>query len=868
MTFNAGTKVGTYEIVGPLGKGGMGEVYRARDSRLKREVAVKVLPDAFARDAERVARFQREAEVLATLNHPHIAAIHHLEEFEDCRFLILELVEGETLAERIAKGPIPLDETLTIAKQIAEALEAAHEEGIIHRDLKPANIKLTPRGAVKVLDFGLAKVREGDSPSAVLTNSPTVTVGSTFGTIMGTAAYMSPEQAKGKEADRTSDVWAFGCVLYEMLTGRPMFEGETVNEILAGILKVEPDWLPLPPGTPEGLRRLLRRCLRKDKQERLQHMGDARIEIAEIQSGTETEIRQMPNPSRTKERLAWGLLLAIITLVAVIASALAVRLARPVPEMRVDVVTPPTGDPVSLSISPDGQKIVFVANSGGSRLWLRSLDSASARPLMGTDNGSFPFWSPDNRSIGFFADGRLKRIDIDGGSLQTFANTSANAYGGTWNRDGLILFSASPASPILRVSAAGGQPEAVTKIEAPQLGHRFPIFLPDGRHFLYFATAAPIEASGLYIGNLDGSQPRRLLGPITALAYTPSGQLLFARQGTLFAQNLDASRMELTGSPSAVAENVVTVSASAANSIAYRTGSGIERQFVWLDRAGKEIEKVGNPDTATPTNPALSPDGRRVAVSRTVGGNLDIWLLELQRAVVSRFTFDAAGETYPVWSPDGRRIVFTSSRKGVNDLYLKPSTGAGMEEPLLATMLNKQGQDWSPDGRFLLFGSPPVNPDIWALPMDGDRKPFVVVQTPFSERLGQFSPDGKWIAYESNESGRFEIYVQPFPGPGGKWQVSTNGGAQPRWRRDGKELFYIGIDERLMAAPIRFTSDGQSIEPSSPTPLFATHIGGAVQGTNRQQYVVSPDGQRFLMNTITEQATSPITVILNWKPKP
>jgi serine/threonine protein kinase len=874
MPFSAGTKLGTYEIVGPLGAGGMGEVYRARDSKLKREVAIKVLPDAFARDAERVARFQREAEVLASLNHPHIAAIYDLAEFGESRFLVLELVEGETLAERIARGRIALDESLAIAKQIADALEAAHEKGIIHRDLKPANIKFTAGGDVKVLDFGLAKVREPQDAGANMSVSPTLLSASTPGMIMGTAAYMSPEQAKGKETDRMSDVWAFGCVLFEMLAGRVAFEGGTISEIFAEILKAEPDWRLLPAETPEGIRYLLRRCLQKERKRRLRDMADARIEIEDVQTGAYIDSHRTRSASRPRERLLWLLALALVTVIATIAIARTFRPVPPAPEVRLEITTPPTTDPTSIAISPDGQKIVFAATSEGrSQLWLRSLDSVSARPLPGTDFASLPFWSPDSRSLGFFADSKLKRIDLDGGSVQTLANAGLG-MGGAWNRDGTILF-VPRTGPILRLAESRGEPVALTRLEAQQRSHRHPQFLPDGRHFLYYVPGVP-EVRGVYVGQLDGSESRRLLVADTAAVYASPGQLLFVRQGTLFAQNFDPVRLAVTGNPFPVAEQIAVnrlqspaLSASAAGPLIYRTGSSAgQRQFVWLDRSGREIGKVGDPDVADPSNPSMSPDSRRVALSRSISGNTDIWLLETARGLLSRFTFDAEPEAYPIWSPDGSHITF--SRSG---LYEKPAAGTGNDDLLLATPTTSNPTDWSPDGRFLLYRSVDQNEnlDIWALPMEGDRKPFPVVQTNFRETDGQFSPDGRWIAYQSDESGRFEIYVQRFPGPGGKvggkWLISTNGGAQVRWRRDGQELFYIALDGRLMAVAIRLASSGQAVEAGAPVPLFATHVGGAVQGVSRQQYIVSVDGQRFLMNTVTEDATAPITVILNWKAK-
>jgi Tol biopolymer transport system component len=881
MALSPGIRLGPYEVLSALGAGGMGEVYRARDTKLNRDVALKVLPDLVARDPDRLARFEREAQILAALNHPNIAHIHGLEESGSgpaaIRAIVMELVEGPTLADRIARGAIPLSESLPIAKQIAEALEAAHEQGITHRDLKPANIKVRADGTVKVLDFGLAKARQVDGSGAGLSDSPTMIAASMPGMILGTAAYMSPEQAKGLGADRTSDVWSLGCVLYEMLTGSAAFHGDSVSEILSEVLKSEPDWRRLPAQTPESIRRLLHRSLQKDRKLRLHDIADARIEIDDARHAPYAEDGAMPGAARSRSRTVWPAALGFVILIAAAWAGWASHPPVPAPEMRVDIATPPTTDLVSLAISPDGQKIVFVATSEGrSQLWLRPLSSDSARLLVGTDTASLPFWSPDSRSVGFFADGNLKRIDIDGGSVTVLANAPLGR-GGSWNRDGAVLFAAAPASPILRVAAAGGEPAAVTRIEAPQqVGHGFPQFLPDGRHFLYYVAGSP-DASGIYIGQLGG-ESTRVLAADAAAVYARSGQLLFIRRGTLFAQGFDPVRPALTGDPFPVAERVAVdaegpfaaLSASSAGPIVYRTGSAdARRQLAWFDRSGKEIEAIGEPDRALMPTVSLSPDGRRVAVFRRVNTNIDIFLLEAGRGVLNRFTTDLADDIFPIWSPDGSRLVFSSTRRGNLDLYLKSASGTGDEELLLATPGIKAVSDWSRDGRFLLYST--ANPrsgfDIWAMPLDGDRKPFPLVQTKSNERLAQFSPDGKWIAYESDESGRYEIYVQSFSSSdaksGGKVPVSDKGGAQVRWQADGKALYYIALDDRLMAVPLGFASSGQVVEPSAPVALFVTHVRGALQSFPRYRYSVS-DG-RFLMLVEREDAApSPITVLFNW----
>jgi eukaryotic-like serine/threonine-protein kinase len=856
----------------------MGEVYRARDTTLRRDVAIKTLPDAFAGDPDRLARFEREAHTLASLNHPHIAQIYGFESTNSVRALVMELVEGPTLADRIALGRIPLDEALPIARQIAEALAAAHEQGIIHRDVKPANIKLRTDGAVKVLDFGLAKLADpagGAGPSGGMGGneglaSPTITspAMTRAGIILGTAAYMAPEQAKGKPADKRADIWAFGCVLYEMLTGRRAFGGDDVSETLAEVIKGQPDWTKLPPGTPSAIGRLLRRCLEKDRTRRLADISDARFEIDEAQAGA-SDGSGVSRGARW-ERLAWAAALALVSLVA-IALMLAGRATPAAPEMRVEITTPPTSDAVSLALSPDGQTIAFVATaSGRPHLWVRSLGSGAMRPLAGTEGASQPFWSPNSRSLGFFADGSLKRIDLDGGTVRVLADARL-PRGGTWSGE-TILFAPRTGS-IFRIAAAGGEPAEVTRLEASQSQHGFPSFLPDGRHFIYYVFGSP-EARGTYLATLGAAGGRRLLDVDSVAVFAPPRHLLFVRGDTLFAQVFDASRRELAGTPYPIAEEIargpvagsqVAAFAVAAGRIVYRTGGTEEqRQFVWFDRSGKELAKVGDPDGNRPLSPSLSADGRRLAMHRAVDGNVDVWVLDVGRGALSRFTSHSANEIHPIWSPDGSRILYSSNRTGSYMLYEKPTMGAA-DDKLVQAM--QAPTDWSRDGRFLLFQGvdPKTRTDIWALPLGADSKPFLVLQTEFDERDGQFSPDGKWVAYSSTESGRSEVYVQPFPGPGARVQVSINGGAQVRWRRDGKELFFIGLDDRLMAVPIALS---ESEEVGAPVPLFATRVGGALQPASRTQYFASPDGRRFLMNTVLPGApVSPISLIVNWNPE-
>jgi Tol biopolymer transport system component len=686
---------------------------------------------------------------------------------------------------------------------------------------------------------------------------------------------MSPEQARGKGVDKRADIWAFGCVLFEMLTAKRAFAGDTVSDVVAAVLKTEPDWIALPAATPAAIRRLLRRCLAKDPRERLHDIADARLEIDEALKGPPSSA-DAATP-RHRERFAWTAALALVSMAALVLIFLLVARRAPTPrEMRLEINTPPTTDPASFAISPDGQQIAFVATvSGRPRLWLRSLNSTSMRPLAGTEGAAFPFWAPHGRSLGFFADdGKLKRIDIDGAAVRVLANAGLQ-WGGTWNTSDTILFAPSTGS-ILRMPATGGEPTAVTRLEAQQSNHSYPQFLPDGDHFVYYVSGSP-DVRGVYVAALSKPAGRRLVDADAIAACFSLEYLLFVRGTTLFAQQFDLARLQLTGNPVPVADSialratagsqVAALSASISGRIVFRAGSALSaRQFAWVDRSGRETSRIGEPDGSNPLSPGLSNDQRRLAVHRNVGGNVDIWLIDTGRGVLSRFTSNAANEIHPLWSPDGSHIAFTSNRNGTYELYEKSTIGSGEEQLLAST---QSPTDWSRDGRVVLImrRDPKTSSDIWALPVGTGGQPFPVVQTDFDERNAQFSPDGKWIAYESTDSGRWEIYVQPFPGPGPRVQISVNGGAQVRWRGDGKELFFIALDDRLMAVPVALPSNGGSADAGAPVPLFATHVGGAVQSFSRQQYFVSPDGERFLMNTVLEGGpVAPMTVILNWTP--
>ncbi len=809
-----------------------------------------------------------------------------------------------------------IDEALPIAKQIADALEAAHDQNIIHRDLKPANIKVRPDGTVKVLDFGLAKLSEaggaGKAGEASFSMSPTITTPAMTqaGMILGTAAYMSPEQARGKTVDKRADIWAFGAVLFEMLTGRRAFEDEDISMTLSKVLQREPDFDALPLEVPARVRQALRVCLRKDPRQRVGDIRDVRLVLeGAFETAVPSATTVAPLPAR-RAPLAWMAALAVAAVVIVALAIPAVRHLRETPpasppEIRTDIVTPATSDPTSLALSPDGRQIVFVAaRDGAPRLWLRPLTATTAQPLPGTDGAAYPFWSPDSRSVGFFADNKLKRIDVGGGAPQVVTAVTG-ARGGSWNADGLILFPTGTTSPLFRVPASGGQPAPATKLDR-QTSHRFPFFLPDGRQFLFYAQGTP-DTAGIYLGSLESPDTHRLtaadaagvylqtsiagrassgLGPAGALR--EGGWLLWVRGGTLVAQRLDLERRVLTGDPVTVADpvavdttfNVGALSVSAGGLMAYRTGGGSRRQLAWFDRSGKALGTLGAPDENGVAFTNVSPDGQRVAVSRMVQGDLDIWLLDGTRT--SRFTFDAAQERNPIWSPDGSRIVFDSNRKGHRDLYQKSSSGGGAEELLVESSQEKTVADWSADGRFLMYnsGDPQTDWDLWVVPMDGPstgsgRKPWVFLKTRFQDRNGAFSPDGRWVAYMSNESGRSEIYIRPFAepsasgpapnAPAGQWSVSTMGGIYPRWRRDGKEIYYVGPNGEMMAAPI--TVAGSALVPGTPVTLFPTRIyGGGADSQQGRQYDITRDG-RFLINTVLDEASAPITLLQNWHPE-
>jgi serine/threonine protein kinase len=873
----SGVHIGSYEIRGALGVGGMGEVYRARDTRLHRDVALKILPERFASDPDRLARFHREAHTLASLSHPNIGAIHGLEEDSRSKLhaLVLELIEGPTLADRLVHGPLSLDEAVPIARQLVDALDAAHEKAVIHRDLKPSNIKVRDDGTVKVLDFGLAKMLDA-SGAADASLAPTITSPAVTGpgVVLGTAAYMAPEQARGKMADARADIWAFGVVLYEMLTGVRPFEGETVSEVISEVLKSEPDWTRIPAETPPALRRLLRRCLHKDRGQRLRAIADARFDLND---GASESVGPGLGASASRNRERWLLVgaLAVATAFAVLAGARLWRQATavvPLPESRLEISTArSTGVNPDLAISPDGSQVVYSAVvQGQPSLWLRSLNSVDARQLPGTDNAYRPFWSADSRSVFFFAGVQLKTIELDGGSIRTLARAPLG-FGGTANGSRTILFAATLTAPLSILPAGDRAPRAATSLAPGQVAHSFPSFLPDNRHYVYVAQATDGRLA-IYTGSIDDSSPRHLIDAEAAAFHALSERLLFLRQGMLFSQPFDPNRLELNGRAELVAEGVAAFSVSDAGPIVYRTTAApIRRQFVWYDRTGRSLGSVGDPDAGEPGDPDLSPDGRYIAMSRTATGNRDIWLLEVARGLLTRFTTHPATDVSPRWSPDGTRIVFDSNRENVFDLYVKPLANAATEERILRTTQSKSVTQWTSNDQFMIFRSvdPETSHDLWALPLRGDKTPFPLVRGDFVEAYGHLSPDGKWFVYHSDESGRTEIYVRPFRGAGAPIRISTAGGGQMRWRRDGRELIYVALDGRLMAVPIQVSADGSRLDAGTPVALFATQAGESVplQGGYNQRYMMTPDASRFLISTIVgDESVAPITVIQNWRP--
>jgi eukaryotic-like serine/threonine-protein kinase len=884
MALAAGTTLGPYEILSLLGAGGMGEVYRARDTRLDRNVAIKILPQAFAADAERVARFQREAKVLASLNHPYIAAIYGLEDAEGVKALVMELVEGDDLAQRLGRGAIPLDEALPIAKQIAEALEAAHEQGIIHRDLKPANIKLRLDGTVKVLDFGLAKALEPALTSADVAQSPTITSPAItrMGVILGTAAYMSPEQAKGRAADRRSDMWAFGCVLYEMLTGERAFRGNDVSDTLAAVLRGEPDWSALAPETPAPVRRLLRRCLVKDVKGRIGDASIARIEIDDVQSGAHIDGEVVQQTRRRRERLVWVSALVLVALIA--AGAMAwMRERASVPSLRLArfTIALPRGDQFSgldrlVGLSPDGTVIVYTANQ---RLHLRAMDKLEAVPIHGTETtgtggGESPFFSPDGQWIGFWQSDQFKKVSIAGGAPMVLCSARSRPHGASWTAENTILYGQG-AEGIWRVSGDGGKPENVVKMDAGQSASA-PQLLPRGRAILFTLARKDVDAGQIVVQSLDTGMRHVVLERGTDARYLRTGHLVYALGSTLLAVRFDMATLAVTGGPVPLVEDVALTpdgivahfAVSNEGTLVYvprdavAGGAVRQRTLVWVDRQGREATIKGAPPRAY-VYPRLSPDGTRIALT-IADQEYDLWVWDLVRETpLTRLTFGPAFEVGAVWTPNGQSVIFSSGAVpgfGASNLFRRAADGTGPVEPLTQDTAAIGPFAVTPDGKGLIFSRrPPAGgtagdrADLMLLPLVGGRRPKPLVQTAFTEAFGEISPDGHWLAYQSNESGQFEIWVTPFPNvTTGKWQVSTSGGTQPLWGRNGQELFYESMGA-LMRVSLTI---GSTFAAGRPSKLFDT-AGFFIPGAPGRLYDIASDGRRFLMTKASHAADAP-----------
>jgi eukaryotic-like serine/threonine-protein kinase len=893
-----GRQLGSYKIISSLGAGGMGEVYQARDTRLERTVAIKVLPAHLAGRAESRERFEREAKTIAGLNHPHICTLFDAAYQDGIDFLVMEYVEGETLAQRLEKGPLPIQQALQYAVEIADALDKAHRKGIIHRDLKPGNIMLTKSGT-KLLDFGLAKLGQSVVPATPESQLPTMKDGITGeGTILGTLQYMAPEQIEAGKVDARTDIFAFGAVVYEMTTGKKAFEGKSSASVMAKILEAEPPaMVSLQPMTPPQLDRVVRTCLAKDPDERWQAAGDLRRELKWIAGEKETTQSPAPSPGfvpqNTRDKRVWATALAAVAIVAILAWAVVAGLAifhypppwLPPPwvaewshatqsrAIRFTIAPPekhhfptPSNTPSFLSVSPDGTKLAFVAIDSGGRptLWLRDLGSQTAWQLPGTNDAAAPFWSPDSRFVAFTNGASLKKIDITGGPPQVIVDSPALG-GGTWNRDGVILFAAATfGGPILRVSAAGGA--ATTMTAATTGGCAWPRFLPDGRHFLFLSRTTdpqrgPIGA--IYLGSLDSNQTKLLQNTNSMAEYSPPGFLLFSHTGALMAQAFDADRLELKGEAVPIAEGVqfsvvngrLGIGVSENGVLAYRmVPSTGQLRLVFADRKGTEQLLAAPPHAYR--NPRLSPDGQRIAVTIDEGGSQE-WILDIARNTLSRLTFEGAYNGGTAWTPDGKRITFGSDRGGTRNLFWQLSDGSGTAERLTSASNTQVAGFWSPDGQTLAFEqtAPGSGYDIWTFRL-GDRKAAPFLQTRFNEIGPRFSPDGHWLAYASDESGRFEVYVQPYPGPGGKWQISTEGGTEPIWVRNG-ELFYRNGDKLMVVQ----TATRPNFSASNPKLLFE---GRHATYQSIPDYDVTADGQRFLFLTPGDEGREEVNVVVNW----
>jgi Tol biopolymer transport system component len=881
MPLSRGTKLGPHEITAPLGAGGMGEVYRARDTRLDRDVAIKILPANLSSDSEARQRFEREARTVSSLNHPNICTLYDIGRQDGVDFIVMELLEGESLEQRLTKGPMPLADVLKYGAQIADALDKAHHSGVVHRDLKPGNIMLTKSGA-KLLDFGLAKSSIPLATMATMTQAASPITQQ--GMIVGTFQYMSPEQLGGVELDSRSDIFSLGAVLYEMTTGRKAFPGKSQLSVASAILEKEPEPIcAVTPLTPPSLDHAIRRCLAKDREDRWQTARDLAGELNWIrEAGVQAGLPAMdPGAAGTRRPLAllpW--VLCGVLAVALVAGALWWR-GRTGAERSAYFSAALPFPAVDVEMAPDGLSAAVVGFSGIDRtnvLWIYVVGDQQARKLPETQGARFPFWSPDGKSIAFFADGKLKKLDVAGGPVQTICD-AASGRGGTWNKDGVIVFTPSGGllDGLYRVPATGGTPTRISTPDANrgETTNRWPEFLPDGRHFLYFggdvagSVASSAEANAIFVGALDSNQKTFVTKATGNMSYVAPGYLLYYRDKTLFAQSFDADKLTLSGDPQPLLTDLAytprishtAFSASAVDLVAQR-GSGVSvSQLVWYDRKGNEVGSVGEHEVVV--NVAIGPDGKTLAVDRTDEGtqNSDVWTYDLLRNGLKRLTFDPSVDAAPVFSPDGKQILFASSRGKTFRVYVKNADGS-QEEKLLpvnaADIADRYPSDWSRDGKYILYTRAT---DLW-LAEAPDWKTRPLIEGHATVRNAQSSPDGKWVAYASTESGKWEIYVTSFPDARGKWQVSTAGGTQPRWRGDSKELYYLASDAKLMAVPI---AGGANFDAGSPVALFQANPRVLVATSELVSYDVAKDGQRFLVNTqLRNPEAQPMTVVLNW----
>ena len=881
MALSAGTKLGPYEIQSSLGAGGMGEVYRARDTRLERTVAIKVLPSHLSSDPDLRQRLEREAKAVSKLSHPHICTLYDIGHHDGIDFLVMELVEGKTLEQRLVKGPLPPEQTARYGAQIADALAKAHRLGITHRDLKPANIMLTKTGA-KLMDFGLAKQSDVVPLAAALTQMTAEQSKLTReGTILGTFQYMAPEQLEGKEADPRTDIFALGEVIYEMATGKPTFAGKSRASLIAAILSSEPQPMSvLQPMTPLALERAVKKCLAKDPDERWQGAADLSSELAWIAEtgGPVASTAPLSAGNRTREALAWLISCALVF--SLIVGAIWWRNSKPA-QQTMQFYAPLLFPAHEVAIAPNGYSVAVVGYLESARknaIWIYELGSPGARTLADTEGASYPFWSPDGRSLAFFAEGKLKKLELSGGPVQAICD-APSGRGGTWNKDGVIVFTpdASIGGGLFRVSVSGGTAKPISNPDKSrgEQSHRWPMFLPDGTHFLYMAVnfSGQKGVDAIFVGSLDSNEKRFVVEATANAAYAAPGYLLFPHEKTLLAQRFDLKRFALTGEPTPILTDIqylpqvarVVFAVSDSGLLVTQSGSGVAlSQPVWFDRKGNEIGRVGKPDVYL--NVTLTPNEKSVAVDKIDMGNqylnnTDIWTYELQLDSARQLTFGPGFRGVPIWSSDATQLVFACNPQFHFDLYIKNSDGTQEEKLIVKDELDKFPNDWSGDGKYILYNRAT---DLWFVTLP-ELKSSLFLKALSVLSNGQFSPDGKWVAYASNESGKWEIYVTSFPDAHGKWRVSTNGGEQPRWRGDGKELFYVSSDSKMMAAPV---TTGAKFDSGTPVALFPATPQQLVSRTNLFVYAVSRDGQRFLIIRQVKQADSaPMSVILDWPAK-